>query len=306
MMNNIRENVRLISFRGQLYEGDRQRMTEEDKFIFGEAEYYTTSYAEASTYAKASITINPDLVSNIENIAKTTGEPYSDVRQRILDAGDGKVITSYITSDRMMVYGMDGKQFFDVSDEQLFRSRFGLALLEIDVVSRDERERITNFVVKFNNDPERVMFALKQENCTQVLRSFASICNCDSFRTHPSITPHASILRKSGMDNGHVMVMDKSKVHVLRTDGVPITMDEKLLSVPNPPREEYAANAREVVKASDNMEWDIVGSVRFSVEAIAERLRVESQESQQAALQDRKEAKPSEPKQVVRSGFKMR
>lgn len=304
-MNNILENVRLISFRGQLYEGERQRMTEEDNFIFGDAEYYTTSYAEASTYAKASISINPDLVSNIEKISKEYGEDYSEVRQRMLDAGDGKVITSYIASDRMMVYGMDGKEFFDISDEPLFRRRFDLALLEVDVVSRDERERLTNFVVKFNNDPERVMSAFKQKNYAQVLRSFASICNCDSFRTHYSITPHASILRKSGMNNEHIMVMDKSKIHVLRTDGVPITMDEKLLNVPNPPWEEYTTNARDVVKASDNMEWDIVKSVRFKVEVIAESLKPEHKEAPPAAPEAKQEAKPSEPKQVAKNSFKM-
>lgn len=280
-------------------------MTEEDNFIFGDAEYYTTSYAEASTYAKASITINPDLVSNIEKISKEYGEDYSEVRQRMLDAGDGKVITSYIASDRMMVYGMDGKEFFDISDEPLFRRRFDLALLEVDVVSRDERERLTNFVVKFNNDPERVMSAFKQKNYAQVLRSFASICNCDSFRTHYSITPHAAILRKSGMNNDHIMVMDKSKIHVLRTDGVPITMDEKLLNVPNPPWEEYTTNARNVVKASDNMEWDIVKSVRFKVEVIAESLKHEHQEAPPATPQAKQEANPSKPKHAARNSLKM-
>ncbi|MCY9865029.1 hypothetical protein OTK49_21155 [Vibrio coralliirubri] len=303
-MDNILESVRLISHRGQLYEGERQRMTEEDSFIFGDAEYYTTSYAEASTYAKASIALNPDLVGNIERLSKEYDEEYADVRKRMLEAGDGKVITSYIASDRMMVYGMEGKQFFDISDEPLFRRRFDLALVEIDT-PREERERLSNFVVKFNDDPTRVMAALKQKNYSQVLRNFASICNCDSFMTHTSITPHASVLRRAGMDNSHVMVLNKSKIHVLRTDGEPITMDEELFNSPNTPIDVLNDSARKVIKASEKKEWDIACGVRFKVEVIAESLRSEHSEAPQSTPQSSPPAKPTQSMPTARNGIRV-
>lgn len=269
IMNNILEDVEIIAFRGQLYEGERKQMTPDDDFIFGDAECFSSHYAEGSTYAKASITINPDLTGNIDRISKANDIPYSEVRESYLSGGDGKVITSLLTPKRMMVFGMDGKQFFDISDEQLFRQRFDLAMLEIDV-PREERERMSNFVVKFNHDPQKVMSALTQNKQTQVLRQFASVCNCDAFKTHPSITPHSTVLRSAGMRNEHFMILDKSKVHNLRVDGDPITMDERLFQSPHIPWDAISDNAVDVLDACREVESEIRKSVEFSVNLISE------------------------------------
>ncbi|WP_146147090.1 hypothetical protein [Photobacterium kishitanii] len=210
-------------YRGQLYEGARDSSIGDGNFVFGNGTYLTSHFGDASTYAAADTMINTDLPGNISRIAELNDIDYTTAKESILSKGDGQVVTAVITSKRLMHFGKEG--LFDgkaISDNpELFERRLSLAMVESDVPP-SVREHLIKATKKYNNDPAKLLMLYKSNGGSEILKNFASICNCDAFRLDSSISPVGSTYK--GFDINHVVVLNDSCIENIRTDA-PIFID---------------------------------------------------------------------------------
>lgn len=261
-MKNIQENPSFVVFRGQLYEGERQKAYGEDSFAFGDGEYFSTSFGDASSYAKADTLYNLDLSGNISRIADLHCETYSETKQRILENGDGKVLTAFVSPQRMITFG--GEKFLEIPDVDNFRTKFEYSLTMCDIPS-DERTRITNFVIKNNHKPKDVYARLAGANALPVLREYAISCNCDAYKLDSELAP-MDWVNKRTTGASHITLLDKSRMRILREDN-PIVChaDVHVLSTESDVRSKLIDDYSDTITKK---EMEITSGMAVTVEAL--------------------------------------
>lgn len=283
-MNNILENPTFVAHRGQLYDGERQSIYGEGGFAFGQGEYFSTGFGDASCYAKADPLFNRDLSGNISRIAELHGETYLETKEDILKQGDGMVLTAVLQPKRTIVYG--GDKFTDISDIDSFRRKFEFALRMCDA-PYDLCERITTFVIKKNNEPQLVMSRLAQEKLTPALREYAINNNCDSFKLDSNLTPADWVNRYEKPT--HITMLDKDKIQFICSNK-PITPDPLVhgLSTDTNERTRFI---NEFSKEVSNKESDIMNKHGIFIAAMKEKANEEPDSEVQNIEQTRPEPK---------------
>lgn len=204
--SNIEHDVELYAFKGQTYQGNRIKQIGDKTSFFG-GEGFTTSFADASTYASNSSLINLDLVG-LRETRKEFGVD-EDIYHRA-----PIVKLARLNLARVVTFGKD--KFTDISNIDDFKRRFHFALVSNDA-DPALAGRIVNQVIKHNDDPKKVLSILATHKQGGAIKEYADLLNCDAYILDPSIAPIISTFKAAGEKGRHVMVLDSSKVEILST-----------------------------------------------------------------------------------------
>ncbi len=200
-----------VVFRGQMYEGPRDKSYGE-RFVYGDADYYTTNFGDGCGYAIADAIQNRDLLGNIDLNAKKNGTEVAHERALMLARGNGRVYSSAVTTDKALVVG-DGVMF-DYSDIGVsgFQSICMKALKDCGVV--DERIRMKRFssLVKLNDNPVEANSFLIHSGLEALPNKIAEYLGADCIVFDTSITPTPTELK--GLAS-HIMVLNPDIVKSL-------------------------------------------------------------------------------------------
>lgn len=221
-----------VIYRGQLYKGDRNKEVGE-RFAFGNATYFTSHFGDASGYAKADMIQNMDLQSHLDLESKVSGIPYSELKERVMQKGDGVVYAHSINTEKALRIG-EGRMFNLDTPESLEQISKALASAGLD---QSKIAPLVRYITKNNDNPNEVMSRLTRDNLGSMLTHYAREVGADCLVMGKEITPVRDALKNRCE---HIIVIN-DEITKLVTQSKPL--DRPLFfGLPNEDFDKYEAD----------------------------------------------------------------